>query len=318
MSRASGKGLTALVLITMLASGCLLVLNESDVSNAETEGECGPSLHWSIDGAGHLSITGTGIMNEFTETSVRWGGNTVRTVSLPDGLSNISAYAFADCTELTIANIPASVTQIGERAFRNCNMLDTLTFPNDSVNIAPNSFEGCSKVYISCKSGGYMYNLGHVHLTMDRDSSAPSSGIITIAIEERDASPKATKEPWDAMFIHKELDLSIDHPEAYDSILVNYSLIKNWNSPVPYTATFNGTPFQTRGWSSGTDSDGVKWLDANFAYQGAGTYKFEYLDDNPRNETAYMYAGIGIAAAGTVLAILYLLLGRRETEGGGL
>ena len=317
MSRASGKGLTALVLITMLASGCLLVLNESDVSNAETEGQCGPSLYWSIDGSGHLSITGSGIMYKFTETSVRWGGNTVRTASLPDGLSNISDYAFADCTELTIINMPASVTEIGEWAFRNCNMMQTLTFTNDSVNIAPNAFYGCSKIYITNKEG-YMYNLGHVQLTMDRSTGTPVPGIITITIEERDASPKSSNEPWAPMFIHKELDLSIDHPEAYNRILVGYMLIKNWDSPVPYTATFNGNPLETKGWSSSTDSDGVKWLDTFFDYQGSGTYKFVYLDDNPRNETTYMYAGIGIAAAGTVLAIIYLLLGRRETGGGGL
>ena len=114
-----GMALTAL-LVVILAMGCV-VLNDSDSSEAtgETSGSCGDNLTWSYHtGTGALTITGTGAMTDYSSSDVRWGGNTIKSVSLPSGLTSIGTEAFYGCSSLASVNIPDSVTSIRSCAFR--------------------------------------------------------------------------------------------------------------------------------------------------------------------------------------------------------
>lgn len=49
-------------------------------------------------------------------------------VTIPDGVTNIGSYAFYDCDNLTAVTIPASVTSVGSRAFAYCNTLSTVVW----------------------------------------------------------------------------------------------------------------------------------------------------------------------------------------------
>ena len=62
-----------------------------------------------------------------------------KTVTLPDGLKKIGAYAFEGNRQLESINIPDSVTTIGEFAFGGCN-LKKLVIPASVVNIGNNAF----------------------------------------------------------------------------------------------------------------------------------------------------------------------------------
>ena len=50
------------------------------------------------------------------------------TLALNSGTTEINRYAFSSCYNLTSIEIPSSVTSIGEHAFRDCSALETVTF----------------------------------------------------------------------------------------------------------------------------------------------------------------------------------------------
>lgn len=54
-------------------------------------------------------------------------------VTIPNGVTGISDYAFSQCMGLTSITLPEGLTEIGEYAFYNCTNLADITVP-DSVN----------------------------------------------------------------------------------------------------------------------------------------------------------------------------------------
>ena len=58
----------------------------------------------------------------------------VTDVTISDGMTYISDYAFSGLTNLTSVTIPASVHTIGKDAFRNCSSLKSVTFKGDFKN----------------------------------------------------------------------------------------------------------------------------------------------------------------------------------------
>lgn len=67
----------------------------------------------------------------------------LESVSLPEGLSEISAQGFYGCTALGSLTIPNSVTNIGQFAFFNCTNLNTLTIPAGVSSIGDYAFANC-------------------------------------------------------------------------------------------------------------------------------------------------------------------------------
>ncbi|MBO7218836.1 MAG: leucine-rich repeat domain-containing protein, partial [Clostridia bacterium] len=55
-----------------------------------------------------------------------FGSAEIESISLPEGLISIGAYAFEWCTNLTKINIPSTVTSIGEHAFANCGNISRI------------------------------------------------------------------------------------------------------------------------------------------------------------------------------------------------
>ena len=65
-------------------------------------------------------------------------------ITLPESMTSIGAYAFYDCRALTAINIPASVASIGTGAFANCPNLTTMTV--DENNATFDSRGGCNAI----------------------------------------------------------------------------------------------------------------------------------------------------------------------------
>lgn len=57
------------------------------------------------------------------------GGKPVKQLTLPEGTTHVSAYAFYNCADLTGVAVPDSVTSIGEWAFYGCNNLKSIALP---------------------------------------------------------------------------------------------------------------------------------------------------------------------------------------------
>ncbi len=111
---------------------------------------CGTNLTWSYDSPTKtLTVTGTGAMTEWGNLNeVPWNyfDHVITTVSLPEGLTNIGAYAFCQFTTASLTtNIPSSVESIGTMAFYG-SPISSIIIPEGVTSIGELAFTGCSKL----------------------------------------------------------------------------------------------------------------------------------------------------------------------------
>ena len=71
---------------------------------------------------------------------------TLKSVKLPDSLTELGKFAFFDCTSLTSVTIPAGVTHIPLGAFDGCNKLTEVTLPDGLTGLDSYAFSGCKKL----------------------------------------------------------------------------------------------------------------------------------------------------------------------------
>ena len=114
-------------------------------ANAGKSGFCGPHLKWHLTDYGVLTISGKGIMKDYTSWSP-WIYDSVKRVIIADGVTTIGDNAFNGCSSLTSVTIPNSVTTIGWRAFSGCSSLTSITIPNSVTIIGGSAFKHCSSL----------------------------------------------------------------------------------------------------------------------------------------------------------------------------
>lgn len=73
-------------------------------------------------------------------------GAVVKSVDIPDHITNIGKSAFRRCNGLTSIIIPDSVTSIGDWAFNDCNSLTSVTIGSGVATIGDSVFKNCSKL----------------------------------------------------------------------------------------------------------------------------------------------------------------------------
>ena len=123
--------------------------NEFRFARVEADGSCGDQLTWSFDrDSGLLTIEGSGAMTEYDNMYLLapWYDykTEIKTISLPEGLTSLTDYAFANCTALTHVEIPGSVTRIGECCFIACTALTSVTIEDGVEEIGMSAFWRCS------------------------------------------------------------------------------------------------------------------------------------------------------------------------------
>ena len=74
-----------------------------------------------------------------------YGNRTTTSVVIPNSVTSIERYAFANCNSLISITIPNSVTSIGYGALADCTSLTAITIPSSVTSIS-------DSVFISCKS----------------------------------------------------------------------------------------------------------------------------------------------------------------------
>jgi hypothetical protein len=101
---------------------------------------CGDDMHWAFDPeTGTLTITGTGDMWTFADDlPPRWHNyeDDINAVVIEDGPESISERAFYGYSSLETVTISASVTDIGAYAFANCPQLTAFTVDPASTSYA--------------------------------------------------------------------------------------------------------------------------------------------------------------------------------------
>ena len=117
---------------------------------ATRSGVCGAedgNLTWEISDSGMLSISGTGEMKDYSETSpAPWPKEEVTGVEIQAGVTSIGSYAFAGCYRMLSANISGTVDTINDHAFSGCLALSRADLSDDLVVLGPYAFENCKKL----------------------------------------------------------------------------------------------------------------------------------------------------------------------------
>lgn len=96
-----------------------------------------------------------GVKITAVETSAFQGCASLKSINIPDSVTDIGHAAFEGCTSLTSINIPNSVTSIGGYAFNICSSLTSINIPNSVTSIGIDAFAGCTNLKIYCEQGSY-------------------------------------------------------------------------------------------------------------------------------------------------------------------
>ena len=109
--------------------------------------KCGENASYKLIG-NTLYIDGTG-----TVTGKNGGTSCFKSLSdeiedviIADGITEIGAWAFENCTSLKSIVIPSSVTEIGEYAFWRCGSLESITIPDSVTKIGSFAFSECTSL----------------------------------------------------------------------------------------------------------------------------------------------------------------------------
>ena len=107
---------------------------------------------WKIDADGKLTISSDAGMTDWIAKKNDYK-DSVKSVNISDGVTNIGDDAFSNCRNLTSVTIPDSVTHIGEDAFGLCSSLTGIEIPDSVTDIGEYAFRGCGFTTIAIPSG---------------------------------------------------------------------------------------------------------------------------------------------------------------------
>ena len=131
-----------LCLVLLLSALPAFALN-AGAAQAVSSGSCGKNVKWTLDADGLLTISGTGAMKDYANTTVTpfYQNHSVKAVSILPGITHIGKYAFSYCDTLAKVSVPDSVKSIGAMAFYGCKKLAALPIPDSVTEIGSSAFE---------------------------------------------------------------------------------------------------------------------------------------------------------------------------------
>ena len=125
-----------------------LFVEDGNVIASGTCGAQGENLTWVLTEDGTLTISGSGEMKDYSDSSVApWYTKRTKILSVvvEDGVTSIGDYAFYFCN-MTSVTIPEGVTNIGACAFYDCSSLTNVTIPDSMTHIGYEAFCYCNSL----------------------------------------------------------------------------------------------------------------------------------------------------------------------------
>lgn len=119
---------------------------ETEYTASGTCGAQGSNVTWTYCG-GVLTISGTGAMAGWENIAdIPWYSyqESITSVIIEDGVTNIGRGAFYKISSLLSATIPSSVTSIDYCAFYECTSLVSVTIQEGLISLGASAFNGCS------------------------------------------------------------------------------------------------------------------------------------------------------------------------------
>ena len=101
------------------------VINKDNLDKPDelivASGECGESLTWKLNETGTLTVSGIGVMWDYTfedyKSSAPWDVKSIKSVVIKEGVTRIGSNAFHRCTSLANVELPNTLVEIGKYAF---------------------------------------------------------------------------------------------------------------------------------------------------------------------------------------------------------
>lgn len=124
----------------------------TESNNSMVKDSCGDGVKYSFyEITGELIISGKGKINDFSETMSEYSpwhkyNNSIISVVIEDGVTEIGNAAFYDCKNLVSVTIPDSVTTIGDKAFKFCKSLVSITLPSSIEGLGISAFACCKNL----------------------------------------------------------------------------------------------------------------------------------------------------------------------------
>ena len=72
-----------------------------------------------------------------------FAGRGIQSLTIPDSIHSIGAYAFAECKDLVDITLPANLTELGDHAFFECEALQSVFIPDAVETLGYKLFAGC-------------------------------------------------------------------------------------------------------------------------------------------------------------------------------
>lgn len=163
------------------------------------------------------------------------GNKTLKTVVLPDIVTEIPERMFYQCDHLEQITIPETVTTIGRYAFANCGRLQSFVMPNSVTEAGDHCFENCENMAsITLSTGlkvireGLFKNCDAlVHIEIPEGVETTEFGIVELADNVRSITfPSTLKSLGNQTFFY---NWGIDYlylkcsPETWNTILETYN-----------------------------------------------------------------------------------------------
>lgn len=117
-----------------------------EVICAGKSGTTGSNATWRFNGVtGEFTVSGTGTMSYYTTSNpAPWTDfrDEIVTVTIEEGVTNVSSTSFYRCTSLKNVNLPDTVTTIGGCAFEK-TAIESIVLPDSVTHIDNAAFRGC-------------------------------------------------------------------------------------------------------------------------------------------------------------------------------
>lgn len=143
-----------------------------------------------------------------------WGFQGLKSLTIPEGVTEIAACAFGECYNLTSVSIANTIKKIDYYAFRGCTALKQIFIPNSVTYMGDEVFKGCT-------------NLEQVVIGKGLDYLGPAS--FSNCTELKDIYVYSEKKPYDYY------DNSFSNSDIkYATLYVKESLIQSFKSNLPW------------------------------------------------------------------------------------
>ncbi len=119
-------------------------LDESESEKVIKNGTAG-NLKWTLTNTGVLTISGSGVIPDYSAGSAPWNELSFNTVVIDKGVTGIGGYAFNQKEELLSIYIPDGVKKIGESAFSESGLI-SVTVPGSVEEIGNDAFHDCANL----------------------------------------------------------------------------------------------------------------------------------------------------------------------------